>query len=333
MYINNRLQFSEIHYSCYNTSNKDLESQWVSIYQNPNKTILIGNLYRPPKGDSGKCLELIDDILSDIDLQRIEVILIGHLNLDILDKNNADAKQLINMAKQLGLRQLIKEPTRYSPYKDSCLDLIFTNSNIIARAGVGNVNMSDHQIIIMTRKKAKTTKQKCEFIGRSYRNYNKVDFQEQIRLADWEFLDENLTIDDQWDRFQQNISTIIDEMCPKKVFKIKQIKQPWITPRLLELILDKDRVLKNAKKSRNKDLWLEAKRLRNACTNRLRKAKADYVRDQLEMNANDQKKFWKHIQQIVPNSSKGKQTITLKDLKDNTQIDADNQRTILTISL
>ena len=94
---------------------------------------------------------------------------------------------LIIMTKQLGLRQLITEPTRYSPVKDTCKDLFFTNSDIIANVGVGNVNISDHQMIILTRKKAKMLKQQCEFIGRSYRNYNNEIFQKRIRNANWQF--------------------------------------------------------------------------------------------------------------------------------------------------
>ena len=248
MYISTRLQFSEFDFAHLNTSNKDLESQWVAIYQKPNKTLLIGNLYRPPQGNGSGCLEILENILSGINLNKIEITLIGDLNLDILDNTNVVAKNLINMTKQLGLKQLIKKPTRYSQYRDSCLDLIFTNSDIISKSGVGNVNISDHQIILMTRKKAKVAKIKCEFTGRSYRNYRKIDFQDQLKNVDWGFLNEEISVDMQWDMFNNNILKIMDKMCPRKTFKIKQVKQPWITPRLIELILDKDKALKKEKK-------------------------------------------------------------------------------------
>ena len=328
MYIKDTLQFSEVEYSQYNKSSKDIECQWISIFQKPNKTILIGNLYGPPQGDISKCIDYLDDALSDIDLQKVEVFLMGDLNFDIFDKNNRFVKTLLNMSKQLGLRQLITEPTRYSPVKDSCLDLFFTNSDIIAKAGVSNVNISDHQMIILTRKKAKLVKQKCEFYGRSYRNYNKDIFQERIRDANWEFLDNELDVNIQWKMFEQNISTILDKMCPQKMFKIKQVKQPWITPRLLELILDKDKALKKAKKSKNHELWNDAKRLRNSCTNMLRKAKADYIKERLEIHSKDQKKFWKHIQEVIPNNNKGTKLIHLKDNTTDSLINIEENQTI-----
>ena len=158
MYINNNLSFSENAYSDFNASTIDLEAQWVTIYQKPNKTILIGNLYRPPQGTATNCINMLESVLSNIDLHKIEVILMGDLNLDILDKNNKSGKEIVNILKQLGLRQLIKEPTRYSYNKNSCLDLFFTNSDIIARSGVSNINISDHQMILPTRKKAKFVK-------------------------------------------------------------------------------------------------------------------------------------------------------------------------------
>ena len=288
-----------------------IEAQWVSITQKPNKTILIGNLYRPPQGNVSNCSEYLENVLTNIDLHKIEVFLMGDLTLDILDKNNDQAKEIVNTLKQLGLRQLIKEPTRYSQNKDSCLDLFFTNSDIIAESGVCNVNISDHQMILLTRKKPKFLKLKCSFNGRSYRNYNRELFQERIKDADWTFLDVNTSPNDQWKRWMNIITREIDTMCLIKTFKIKQIKQPWITPRLIELIKDKDKALKNAKKSKNPELWTEAKRLRNACTNRLRKAKADFIKEQLETHSNDQKKFWKHIQDVLPSNMYGNKPISL----------------------
>ena len=42
--------------------------------------------------------------------------------------------------------------------------------------------------------------------------------------------------------------TCIDNMRPIKTFEVKQVKESWITPPLLELIKDKDDAMKKAKK-------------------------------------------------------------------------------------
>ena len=81
----------------------------------------------------------------------------------------------------------------------------------------------------------------------------------------------------------------IDVMCPLKLFKIKQEKEPWISNQLIEIIKDKDSALKRAKKSKYPVLWMEAKRLRNNCTKRLRDARADFIKENLNKNQVNQK--------------------------------------------
>ena len=57
------------------------------------------------------------------------------------------------------------------------------------------------------------------------------------------------------------------------------------------MIKDKDYALKRAKLRKDPTLWTEAKRLRNTCTKRLRDARTDYIKDNLEQNLGNQKKF------------------------------------------
>ena len=122
MYIHNKLSFPDSNYSHFNVSTINLEAQWVSIAQKTNITILIGNLYRPPQGNATDCINLLENILSGNDSDKIKIIIMGDLNLDLLDKNNKSDKEIVTTLKQLGLRQLIKEPARYSQNKNSCLD-------------------------------------------------------------------------------------------------------------------------------------------------------------------------------------------------------------------
>ena len=241
-----------------------------------------------------------------------------------MKKTTKKNKSFLNTIKQFGLRQLINEPTRYSSEKNSGIDLIFTNSDIVAKSGVANINLSDHQMILLSRKKVKTVKQRCSFVGRSYRHYNKDLFQERIENANWQEFDNCQSPTRMWEIMRNNIGEIIDTMCPLKTFKINQIKQPWITAPLIELIKDKDKVLKKAKKNRNDpNLWNQAKRMRNMCTNRLRKAKADFIKSNLNNNQNDPKKFWKNIQEVFPSKPKNNRNIILTDMDTNDTIEAD----------
>ena len=87
--------------------------------------------------------------------------------------------------KALGLKQFISGPTRYSRTKNSCPDLIFSDSDSIAASGVINVNVSNHFPIFVTRKKERAFTRKTRFTGRSYAHYNKEEFQANLIGLDW----------------------------------------------------------------------------------------------------------------------------------------------------
>ena len=270
-----------------------------------------------------KFTQVLEGYFNEIDLSKFEIFLMGDMNIDLLDKRSDTSKKLINLIKPFGLSQLIKEPTRYSKDKNSLLDVFITNSNFILDSGVCDVNLSDHEMILLTRKKIKTSKLKCSFIGRSYRHYTKGEFQNKIRNANWIEYNLKNTVLEKWQEMMKIIYEIIDVMCPLKTFNIKQTKEPWITAPLIELIKDKDKAIKNAKKHKNNpQLWKTAKTIRNSCTNRLRKARADFIKENLENNKGNSKKFWKNIQDVLPkNKNKSKVSFELVDADDGPILD------------
>ena len=165
MYIRSDLNFSDTMYSQYNNSNINIECQWVSITLPHNREIVVGNIYRPPQGNVDMFVQNLESILDNFDLGKIELYLIGDFNIDFIEKGNQATKKLIDSIKPYGLRQLIKEPTRYSKAKNSCLDLFITNSDVVERTGVCDINLSDHQLIMLTRKRTNIKKRKIEFTG------------------------------------------------------------------------------------------------------------------------------------------------------------------------
>ena len=50
-----------------------------------------------------------------------------------------------------------------------------------------------------------------------------------------------------WDPMLANIKLTIDNMCPLKKYKVAKAKEPWVTNEILEMIKDKDRLLRRAK--------------------------------------------------------------------------------------
>ena len=177
MFVNNNINYSDTSHSHLNTSNVNIEAHWISINQKNSKLILIGNVYRPPQGDIDEFTSVLENVFTSIDLNKTEVYIMGDINVDFKDKKCILTKKGIAPYKPYGFNQIIKEPTRYSKDKESLIDVFITNSNYISNSGVCDVNISDHQMILLTRTKIKIPKRKISFEGRSYRKYDKNEFQ------------------------------------------------------------------------------------------------------------------------------------------------------------
>ena len=199
--------------------------------------------------------------------------------------------------------QKIKYPTRYSEIRDSCIDLVCSNSDCISKAVVCNVNLSDHEMVFFTRKRINVKQDKISFTGRSYKNYNKLIFKEMLLNQNWENFESHTDPTILWDTIVGNITKSIDPMCPLKRFTVKSSEKPWFTNEILEQIKDKDRALKRAKKTGKSDDWKIARRLRNDCLNVVRKAKSNFIQNELNINWNDSKKFWQNVNTILPQST------------------------------
>ena len=313
LYLKQDLDYDANVYAIYNRSCKDIECQWVYIKNKYTKDYIILNLYRPLAGDIENFLDILETSLSALDLDKNDIFMMGDFNINISNTTCGNARLLKSQMKTFGLNQLIKEPTRISKHSATCIDLIFSNCDFITDSGTFPINISDHDLVFCTKKRTTVTRPKTEFIGRSYRNFDSDVFVHLLNNCDWEKFDNSRNLDDLWNLFLLNVKTAIDRICPLKHFKIKTILEPWITNELLEEIKDKDLALKRAKRTKRDDHWNEARILRNRCLNNIRKAKADFVREKLEENRNDSKKFWNSINSLLPGKNKTSQGIFLND--------------------
>ena len=155
MYIRDNLNYSEHDFSNLNKSTIDIEIQWIVIKSQFQREIIIANLYRPPQGDNKSFLKYITECLDTIrNLNRKDVFIIGDFNIDVSKNSDQKSKDLLQSMNGYGLKQYIHGITRYGN-TNSCIDLIFTNSEYINYTGILDLNLSDHQAIFINRKKLK----------------------------------------------------------------------------------------------------------------------------------------------------------------------------------
>ena len=230
--------------------------------------------------------------------------MLGDFNINYKEKANPAFKELDFITKALSLRQLISNPTR-TMFRDglpteTIIDLLFTNSEHVRETGVLDLNISDHLGIWATRKKTRVKYNKIDFKGRSYKNYRKEDFQENLRNANWDGFYNNENPNWLWDYMYNVILDNIETMCPIKTFKVDEFKEVWMTNEAIEAIRDKDRALIRARRTGREDDWAEARRLRNKVGRDIENLRADYLKNQQEANRDDPKKFLKNIASVIP---------------------------------
>ena len=117
----------------------------------------------------------------------------------------------------------------------------------------------------------------------------------------------------------------IEKMWPLKSFKVAKIREPWFTNEAIEAIRDKDRALKQAKRSGNEEAWLEAKRSRNRVGRDLELLRADFLKQKQEEHNADHKEFWKVLAGIFPSKkgSSSQGSIWLKDRERGVEVSAE----------
>ena len=121
--------------------------------------ITVGILYRPP--DQNKFLEELSNDLNKLNLEKTEMILLGDININLLQKgkyilNNFNQcssienimHPLLNQYKQFlshfGLKQLINDPTRVTCETSTLIDHILTNSaEKVSQCGVFDIASSN----------------------------------------------------------------------------------------------------------------------------------------------------------------------------------------------
>ena len=129
-----------------------------------------------------------------------------------------------------------------------------------------------------------------EFEGRSYRNFDRPLYKEQLLAEDW---DEFYAIDDPskaWEYMLGRFVPLLDKMCPIRTFNIKNYRPDWVTNELIERIKDKDYFYNTAKETGDLDAWNIVRHLRNQTNANIRSAKRDFILNEFEENKSDHNK-------------------------------------------
>lgn len=135
---------------------------------------------------------------------------------------------------------------------------------------------------------------------RDYKNYNPEDLCSDLRQSGFEPVYSSITVESAWGSFKNIFNPAVDKYAPPITKRIRGQPCPWLRNDTKREMIDRDRLLKRARKTNTENDWSMYKRQRNRVNNLVKMNKNRYYKDLLSENSRNPKKFWSTIKDIFP---------------------------------
>ena len=215
-----------------------------------------------------------------------------------------------NFCAVYNLKSLIKEPTCFKNLnKPTCIDLILTNHpKSFQNSSVFETGLSDFHKLTFTVLKKYFNKQKPTVIKyRDRKHFNNELFRNELI---WNLSLGNLQ-SDQFDKFKEIITNILDKHAPIKEKHVRSNQAAFINNDIRKAIMTRSRLLNRYRKNKLESSRLEYNKQRNRCVKMLRETKKEFYNNLEVKSVTDNRRFWKTIKPNFSDKSLKDEKITL----------------------
>jgi Notch-like protein len=272
-------------------SNKDDDTHLR--YRVADDIITVVLVYRDCKQPKSKLVRALETVVEE---NERNVIFLGDLNINILDKH--DAVDYLNTIESLGFESIQNSPTR----DNSCIDHVFFRSERLrAHTKILDIQITDHAIIqiAIDLYSARSNENKMKRVN----ILNEEKFTEYISKADWgwtggcgsanEAGSEIRDVNKLFDRLVEQVRSCREKATRTVTLKGTKTRQQWANRELLVYVGEKSAAYKRYRADpQNDSLKNEYKRLSNRVKKESRKAKVQYYSGMLENSRDDPRKYW-----------------------------------------
>ena len=281
--------------------------------------------YRPPSEAFGN-FRLLEECLQFLDKEDKEIILLGDTNCDLLPKSfetehscsNTNllphSKRLTEIYQLFGFHQLIKAATRETLISSTLIDHIATtNKSNIVVSGVHQTSISDHYLVYSVRKfRGGVKKQHKNISSRQMKNFSESQFLDDLQKVDWKGIvshtvDVNIIVE-QWTTM---FSLVLEKHAPLRNRRVSERFCPWLTKEFKLMCASRDKLRKQAIRSKSDILFDAYKQLRNNVNKVNIDLKRDYFTNKIASHEGDMKSTWKTINLVLNKKSKTTQITSL----------------------
>ena len=213
------------------------ERLWFQLHTN-NGPYLLCAWYRPPAQGEVQTIQSFRAELAQVRCSSIGTILIGDLNLHSLRwlvhsaSNTNEGKQMQDLCKDEGLRQLVRKPTR----GEYLLDLVITDIEL-ATVEVSTM-IADHAVLMV---RLNLVLPESSSHRRKVWMFSKADWdglKGDLSHSDWSFLDAGDT-SEVADRMTRLVLSFAESRIPRKTITCQKKSHPWLNDRVVQLVATK----------------------------------------------------------------------------------------------
>lgn len=256
--------------------------------------VIISGLYKSPISKNNMFLSWFRTLCeSELDFSKINIIA-GDFNINIM-KDTYYKKALLNDISYLGLKQIVKNPTRITDTSRTLIDLVLTNQFQIKTKVNTTEQISDHSIIhISLDNVCYLSRQNTE--KHRVISYNIEDMINSIKVDSSCF--DVANINEKSELLTNEILNSVNKFT-KYVCSETRSTNIWYNKELLQLKKKRDKAFTKACLSNSADCWATYKMMRNQYSGQLNASYNDHVKNQLISRQGDQKGMWKILKTIV----------------------------------
>lgn len=305
MYIKNVIKFKHITIDV----NANIESLWVILKLNK-YNIAIGVIYRPP---TVSILELnnMTDLLAEVTVQSDFLILLGDLNINLLEPHTSGYKVFSTIMECFNLKQIIQEPTRITASSATLLDVICVSENlpITASYTADTPIFSDHRLVSCSLKmETKPNPNVVPFYTRNFCSIDMPNFFNQLISIDWGSVYHVTTVNEKVENFNKILLQLFDTCCPL-VLVTPNKRRPalFLTPVVRHIINLKRSAYKRqrrTKKPEHRDYYVALKNHLKVAIDSEKRAYSSFIMNKYKKDA------WKILNKLGINFNENKSIIT-----------------------
>ena len=128
------------------------------------------------------------------------------------------------------------------------------------------------------------------FEYRSFKNYSKEDFVNDLKDVDWESVANKEDVDSAVSTWNKLFTNIADRHAPVRKARIRGVRCPWMNSLLSQAMSQRDYFHRRAIKSNSPHLWSRYKELKNYVNKEMQKCKAECYSNPTSENKSEQSK-------------------------------------------